>query len=52
MPNCPAKNDKVNAALCELFYPYGCGAKCKHLYDRWMKTEEEVRKLESEKREQ
>jgi hypothetical protein len=46
--NCPVSNGKVNSALCELFYPYGCGSKCKHLYERWMETEPEVQKLESE----
>ena len=45
---CPAKNQKVNAELCELFYPYGCGSKCKNLYHKWMETEKEVVKLESE----
>ena len=46
--NCPAKSEKVVVALCELFYPYGCGAQCKHLYDKWMATEPEVQQLESE----
>lgn len=44
--NCPAKNPEVTKALCDLFYPYGCGSKCKNLYKKWIKEEKEVRKLE------
>lgn len=53
MPDCPpVKSVKVENALCELFYPFGCGCKCKNLYKRWMKTEAEVKRLESEAEEQ
>jgi hypothetical protein len=45
--SCPAKSQKVNNQLCELFYPYGCGVKCKNLYKRWMETESEVREMET-----
>lgn len=44
---CPAKNKIVNKELCELFYPFGCGAKCKNLYNKWMKEEKEVQRLEN-----
>lgn len=45
--NCPSvKSDEVKVALCELWYPYGCGVKCKRLYERWLKEEAEVRELE------
>jgi endogenous inhibitor of DNA gyrase (YacG/DUF329 family) len=45
--DCPAKSNTVNNALCELFYPYGCGTRCKNLYKRWMKTEKEVQEIEN-----
>ncbi|ENJ9653508.1 hypothetical protein AB2T14_001116 [Clostridium botulinum] len=43
---CPAKSDVVNNRLCELFYPYGCGVKCKNLYKKWLGEEKEVVELE------
>lgn len=45
--NCPAKSEEVKKELCELFYPYGCGSRCKHLYDKWVKEEKEVQELEN-----
>lgn len=44
--DCPAKSKEVTKALCELFYPYGCGSRCKNLYKKWVKEEKEVRELE------
>lgn len=47
MPDCPkVKSKEVERQLCDTFYPYGCGTRCKRLYEIWMKTEEEVRTLE------
>lgn len=43
--NCPTKNTKIQNQLCKIFYPY-CKIRCKKLYNRWLKTEEEVQKLE------
>lgn len=44
--NCPARSDHVKKELCNLFYPYGCGSKCTHVYKRWCKEVKEVRVLE------
>lgn len=49
--SCPAKSKEVKKELCELFYPFGCGTRCNNLYQRWLKDEEEVRKLEGENNE-
>jgi len=46
--SCPAKSAEVTRRICEIFYPYGCGAKCNNLYKRWTEIEEEVKRLESE----
>lgn len=37
--DCPAKSEDVRKELCDLFYPYGCGSRCKNLYSRWLKEE-------------
>lgn len=48
--NCPAKSEEVKREICELFYPHGCGTRCNNLYQRWLKDEEEVKKLEVRRR--
>ena len=43
---CLAKHPKVVSQLCDLNYPYRCGAQCMRQYQRWLKEEPEVQKLE------
>ena len=45
---CPTKSEEIKKRLCELNYPYACGKRCKRMFDRWYKQDEEIRKLHGE----
>lgn len=42
--DCPDTHPDIIFQLCEWWYPYG-GAVCRHMFERWMKEEQEVRDL-------
>ena len=43
--DCPTKSIVVKKQLCEWYYPYGCGKKCKKLFKNWYRENEEIRFL-------
>jgi len=43
----PVKSWQVQNQLCELlYYPGKCSNRCNKMYQRWLREEEEVRRLE------
>lgn len=48
MDRCPTKSSYLQGCLCEIWYPYGCGTKCRNMFKNWLKQSEEVSKLHYE----
>lgn len=45
MNRCPTKSQYLQECLCEYWYPYGCGTKCRNMFKKWLKESDEVKKI-------